>query len=72
MNIAEIQSLPVNEKLQIMELLWSDLRATFQNSPVPAWQRSLLDARRLAVERGEERVLDWDEIKGSLGRSSDS
>jgi putative addiction module component (TIGR02574 family) len=67
MTIAEIRQLPLNEKLQLMEALWEDLRAHAQETSVPEWQKKLLDARRKAVEDGQEAILEWDQVKGSLG-----
>lgn len=37
MSIAEIRQLPLNEKMQIMEALWEDLRVHVENLPVPEW-----------------------------------
>ena len=70
MSIAEIRQLPLHEKLQIMEALWEDLRSNADAVLVPDWQKNLLDARRKAVLEGKEKVLDWDEVKGSLGGTS--
>ena len=67
MNIAEIRLLPLSEKLQIMEAIWEDLRNHAEAVLVPDWQKKLLDERRKAVEEGREQVLDWDEVKHSLG-----
>ena len=67
MSIAEIRQLPLHEKLQIMEALWDDLRANADAVLMPGWQKQLLDARRKAVSEGRERVLEWDEVKDSLG-----
>ncbi len=66
MSIAEIRRLPLSEKLQLMEALWEELRAHVEELPVPEWQKKLLDARRRAVEEGREKILEWDEVKGSL------
>jgi putative addiction module component (TIGR02574 family) len=63
MSIAEIRRLPLNEKLQIMEAIWEDLRSHTESSPVPDWHKDLLDARGAAVNAGQEAVLDWDEVK---------
>ena len=67
MNIAEIRLLPLSEKLQIMEAIWEDLRNHAEAVLVPDWQKKLLDERRKAMEEGREQVLDWDEVKHSLG-----
>jgi hypothetical protein len=51
-----------------MEALWDDLRANADAVLMPDWQKQLLDARPKAVSEGRERVLEWDEIKDSLGK----
>ncbi len=68
MDIAEIRRLPLREKLQLMEALWEDLRSNAGDIPVPDWHKELLDERRKAVEEGQEEILDWDQVKNSLGR----
>lgn len=66
MTIAEIKRLPLTEKLQLMEALWDELRNNADALLVPEWQKTLLDARRQAVEEGREQVYDWDTVKESL------
>jgi putative addiction module component (TIGR02574 family) len=67
MSIAEIHQLPLSEKLQIMEAIWEDLRAKVDQVAVPDWHRDLLDTRRQAVAENREQILEWDEVKHSLG-----
>jgi putative addiction module component (TIGR02574 family) len=67
MSITEIRELPLHQKLQMMEVLWEDLRSHTEGAAVPQWHKDLLDARRKAVEAGQEEILDWDEVKDSLG-----
>ena len=67
-SIAEIRQLPLHEKLQIMEALWDDLRANADAVLMPDWQKELLDDRRAALSKGREQVLEWDEVKDSLGK----
>src|SRR5438309_11072961 len=62
MSIAEIRRLSLAEKLQIMEGLWEDLRSRAEDIGVPKWHKEMLDARRKAVESGQEKVLEWDEV----------
>jgi len=64
MSITEIRQLPLNEKLQIMEAIWEDLRSRAEDVPVPQWHKELLDSPLAAVEAGREEVLEWDDIKG--------
>jgi putative addiction module component (TIGR02574 family) len=68
MSVADIRRLPLPEKLQLMEALWEDLRSHIQDSPVPDWHKKLLDERRQAVEQGTEKILEWDDVKNTIGR----
>jgi putative addiction module component (TIGR02574 family) len=58
MTLTEIRKLPVKEKIQIMEVLWEDLRSQVQEEPIPDWHKELLDNRRKAVDAGHEKILD--------------
>jgi len=69
MSIAEIQQLPLNEKLLIMEAIWEDLRSQVDKVAVPEWHLGLLDERRKALDENREEILEWDEVKHSLGPS---
>ncbi|MGY8656511.1 MAG: addiction module protein [Verrucomicrobiia bacterium] len=71
MSISEIKQLPLHEKLPIMEALWDDLRSHTDAVLVPDWQKDLLNARRRAVEKGTEQILEWDDIKDSLGATAE-
>lgn len=64
----EVKALPLDRKLQLMEVLWEDLRDRFLHAEVHPSHRDLLDQRRARVEEGTARVLDWDDVKGTIGR----
>lgn len=65
----EIRNLPIEQKIQVMEVLWEDLRDRFERSEVSEQHKKLLDERRERVRTGQTQLLDWDTIKGSIGRS---
>ncbi len=69
MTIEEIKTLPIAQKLRIMEALWEDLRDRFEQCDIPQAQKDLLDARRSRSEKGINKILDWDTVKSTLGRS---
>jgi putative addiction module component (TIGR02574 family) len=66
MTLTEIQNLSIDEKLQIMELIWEDLGQRAEEVPVHDWQQELLDSREKAVQEGRAKFLDWGEVKKSL------
>jgi putative addiction module component (TIGR02574 family) len=68
MTTEEVKALPVDRKIQIMEAIWEDLRERFERSEISPEQKQLLDRRRARVREGAAQLLDWDAVKGTLGR----
>lgn len=68
MNVAEVQSLPLREKFQILEMLWADLSSRVDSAPISESVRVLLDSRIERVNSGTAAILDWDEVKYSIGK----
>jgi putative addiction module component (TIGR02574 family) len=68
MSIAEIRKLPIREKFQILEALWEDMREEVEETDIPDSHKKLLDERRARFESGEEKLLDWDDVKNSYGQ----
>jgi len=60
--------MPVDEKMRIMEAIWEDFRDRFDRMGVPQEQKDLLDRRRARVREGMARLLDWEAVKGTIGR----
>ena len=65
----DIKGLPIQQKLQIMEAIWEDFRDRFDRMDVPPQQKELLDKRRVRVHEGVAQLLDWEAVKGSIGRT---
>lgn len=68
MTAFEISRFSLREKLQIMQMIWEDLRGHVDQMEVPESHRQLLNTRRQRVERGEAKLLDWDEVKHRIGK----
>ena len=64
----EISSLSTREKLQLMEALWDDMRQKAGESVIPKDHQKTLEARWARVQSGETELLDWDDIKETIGR----
>jgi hypothetical protein len=43
-------------------------KSKFQDEDIPEWHKELLDRRHRAIAAGLEKLLDWDEVKDSLGK----
>jgi putative addiction module component (TIGR02574 family) len=69
MSIAEIRSLPLREKLQIVEAIWNDMSMLVDDLDVSPETRALLDERMTRIQNGSAEVHDWDSVKFSLGKS---
>ncbi|MEO0509997.1 MAG: addiction module protein [Verrucomicrobiota bacterium] len=57
------------EKLLTMRNLWEDLWHGIENSPETSEIIELLDQRAARIGSGEAELLDWDKVKGSIGRA---
>ena len=68
MTTDEIKGLPIEQKLRMMETLWEDLRERFERFEIPERHKKLLDERRERVRAGQAQLLDWDSVKGTIGR----
>jgi hypothetical protein len=68
MTVDEVRTLPLAQKVQIMEALWEEFRDRLDHSDVPQRIKDLLDQRRSRVREGVAKIVDWDAVKASLGR----
>jgi hypothetical protein len=70
MSAQEIQQMPRQEKLRLMEMLWADLTREEESFESPSWHGDALRETSERRERGEEAVLDWEEAKAKLRRAA--
>ncbi len=66
--IPDIKAMTMEEKLLTMRNLWEDMRENLDDSIESKEICSLLDERVSRVESGKAELLDWDQVKGSIGR----
>ena len=66
--IPDIKAMTTEEKLLTMRNLWEDMREILDDSIESKEICSLLDERVARVETGKAELLDWDQVKGSIGR----
>jgi hypothetical protein len=66
MSALEIQQMPRQEKLKLMEILWADLSRDEADLESPAWHADALRETSERHARGEEAVLDWEQAKAKL------
>jgi putative addiction module component (TIGR02574 family) len=68
MSIAELRKLPPDEKLKIIEILWSDLAADEESLPSPPWHEEELRRTEADFAAGRIETLDWEDAKKELRR----
>jgi putative addiction module component (TIGR02574 family) len=66
MSIADLRKLPRDEKLKIVEALWSDLAAEEEKFDSPAWHEAELRKTEEDYAAGRIEVLDWEAAKKEL------
>ena len=66
--LPDIKTLTTEEKLLTMRNLWDDMRQGFENSSESAEICDLLLERAERINSGEAKLLDWEKVKGSIGR----
>jgi len=69
MSLAEVSKLTLREKLQIMEVIWQDLRSHVDGLEAPESHCKLLDERQSRVASGKAHIRNWDDVKHSIGRA---
>lgn len=61
-----LAKMSVEEKLQMMELLWEDLSSRTNEMTSPSWHGDILREREANIDRGTEQFEDWDEAKQKI------
>ena len=66
--LPDVKNMTKEEKFLTMRNLWEDMRGSVSHSPESPESIELLDQRAARVQSGEAELLDWDKVKGSIGR----
>lgn len=61
MNMAELSTLPLAQRLEAMEVLWESLSHDSAYDPNPIWHADVLAQRVREIEAGQ--ATDWAEAK---------
>ena len=63
-----LAQMSVQEKLEVMEQLWTDLSTREHEVPSPAWHAEILQERERLVASGEALFHDLEEAKRRIDR----
>ncbi len=58
-----LKNMTIEEKLKLMEEIWTDLIKHEDQISSPLWHKDFLEEREERVKKGQETILDWDEAK---------
>ena len=64
-----LEKMTIEEKLKLMEELWTALLAQEEKIPSPLWHKDILEEREEKIKKGQEAVLDWNEAKEKIRQS---
>ncbi len=64
----EIRKLPLSEKLDLLEAVWSELSSDPDAIGIPQWHRDILDERQQALQGGSLKAIDWELAKEQITR----
>ena len=67
--LAELEKLPLHEKLIIMETLWESIAPLEDQLEVPQWHKDLLDEREKLVREGKAKFVDWETAKQEIKKA---
>lgn len=61
-----LDSMSVEEKMQIMEIIWDDLCRETDKLCSPKWHKDVLKEREKGLKSGSDKYLDWDTAKDQI------
>jgi putative addiction module component (TIGR02574 family) len=60
---AELRTLPVAERLKLIEDLWDSIAIEADALPLPDWHRAEIDRRLDALDTGASVGAPWEEVR---------
>ena len=58
-----LENMSVEEKIQVMEIIWDDLCHNADDMQSPSWHEDVLREREEALQPGAGEFIDWDLAK---------
>lgn len=65
----DIRQMPLQQKVELLEVVWSELSSVPDSVEVPQWHRDILDEREKLAQRGSATFIDWDLAKEQIEHS---
>jgi hypothetical protein len=65
-----LESMSVEEKIQVMEIIWDDLCHKADGMESPSWHKDILREREEALQPGNNEFIDWDLAKKKIRKET--
>ncbi|MFO7870256.1 MAG: addiction module protein [Kiritimatiellia bacterium] len=65
----KLETLPVPERVQLVEDLWDSIARSNAEIPIPQWQKDELDRRKQNYLRNPDSGQTWNQVKQDILRS---
>ena len=65
MSLSDINNMPLEERMYLMEQLWDSFKYETKDIKPPSWHKDVLDARRERYKNGELNLISLNELKQS-------
>ncbi len=63
-----INKMTLEEKIQVMEIIWEDLAKTADALSSPDWHTNILDEREDDIKSGKAELMDWEITKKKISK----
>ena len=66
MSLSDIQNMPLEERLYLMEQLWDSFKYEKQDVAPPLWHKDVLSERKQQYQNGELELISLEALKASV------
>ena len=63
MGIDEIKNLDINQRLNLIDMIWQTLENQEKDIESPTWHKDILEKRLEKIEKNEVKYISLDELK---------
>jgi len=65
----ELETLPISERVQLVEDLWDSIARSNAEVPIPQWQKDELARRKQKYLQNPDSGRTWDQVKQNILQS---
>jgi putative addiction module component (TIGR02574 family) len=62
----DLTQLTVDQRLELIGLLWDSIPESAESLPIPEWHRQELEQRLAAADAAPELAIPWEEVRRRL------